>query len=304
MLRATPIVFTQGDQFIKLWVHEMTRVFADRLVDETDCTWFYDNMVMVIGQELSRQWKKEEIFTVNPIFCCDFMSPGIDLEDRRYSLVDQQRKLEKTVADYMMEETPHLNLVLFRDALEHLCRIARVLSLDRGHILLVGVGGSGKKSLSTLASALAMAKREMISPRKDYKSKDFKEEIIRMMRIAGVDGKPVCFLFPDTHIIDDSFLEDVNNLLNTGEIPNLFAKKEDQDEIKRDLGEIIAKAKLDIEPWTFFVERVKQNLHICLAFSPVGDQLRTRMRMFPSLVNCCTIDWLNPWPDEALKTVA
>lgn len=28
------------------------------------------------------------------------------------------------------------------------------------------------------------------------------------------------------------------------------------------------------------------------------------MRMFPSIVNCCTIDWLNPWPQEALMTVA
>jgi len=54
----------------------------------------------------------------------------------------------------MMEETPFLNLVLFKDALEHLCRIARVLTTERGSILIVGLGGSGKKSLSTLAAAL------------------------------------------------------------------------------------------------------------------------------------------------------
>lgn len=47
-----------------------------------------------------------------------------------------------------------------------------------------------------------------------------------------------------------------------------------------------------------------RNLHICLAFSPVGDLLRVRMRLFPSLVNCCTIDWLNPWPEDALYTVS
>lgn len=38
--------------------------------------------------------------------------------------------------------------------------------------------------------------------------------------------------------------------------------------------------------------------------SPVGNLLRPRMRMFPSIVNCTTIDWLNPWPEEALSTVA
>ena len=54
----------------------------------------------------------------------------------------------------------------------------------------------------------------------------------------------------------------------------------------------------------FFVERVRTNLHLCLAFSPIGDSLRVRMRLFPSLVSCTTIDWLNPWPNDALLSVA
>ncbi len=40
-----------------------------------------------------------------------------------------------------------------------------------------------------------------------------------------------------------------------------------------------------------FTERVKDQLHVVLAMSPIGDAFRTRLRMFPSLVNCCTIDW-------------
>jgi len=38
--------------------------------------------------------------------------------------------------------------------------------------------------------------------------------------------------------------------------------------------------------------------------SPVGDQLRIRCRDFPSLVNCCTLDWFDTWPPQALETVA
>jgi len=53
-----------------------------------------------------------------------------------------------------------------------------------------------------------------------------------------------------------------------------------------------------------YLGRVKQNIHIVLAFSPLGEVFRTRLRMFPSLVNCCTIDWFTEWPEEALMNVA
>ena len=43
--------------------------------------------------------------------------------------------------------------------------------------------------------------------------------------------------------------------------------------------------------YNFFVERIRQNLHIVLAMSPIGDAFRNRLRKFPSLINCCTIDW-------------
>merc|ERR1719421_1343132 len=53
-----------------------------------------------------------------------------------------------------------------------------------------------------------------------------------------------------------------------------------------------------------YVDRVRKNLHVVLAMSPLGDAFRTRLRMFPSLVNCCTIDFFNDWPAEALLSVA
>ena len=53
-----------------------------------------------------------------------------------------------------------------------------------------------------------------------------------------------------------------------------------------------------------FVQLTRQNLHIVLAFSPVGEKLRNRCRQFPSIINCCTIDWFDKWPNEALYSVA
>ena len=54
----------------------------------------------------------------------------------------------------------------------------------------------------------------------------------------------------------------------------------------------------------FFVEMVRENLHVVVCMSPVGDAFRERLRKFPSLVNCCTIDWFQAWPRSALLTVA
>lgn len=53
-----------------------------------------------------------------------------------------------------------------------------------------------------------------------------------------------------------------------------------------------------------FTNRVRENLHICLCMSPVGDTLRVRCRQFPSLINCCTLDWFSKWPEEALLFVS
>jgi len=41
-----------------------------------------------------------------------------------------------------------------------------------------------------------------------------------------------------------------------------------------------------------------------MCFSPIGDSSRNRVRNFPSLVNCTTIDWFSEWPKDALQSVA
>ena len=112
----------------------------------------------------------------------------MDQEDKVYEEARDFKKLTKIIEDYMNEETK-MQLILFKDAVEHMSRIARVLSLQRGHFMLVGVGGSGKKSLTILASALAGCVLETIEPKKNYGKKEFKEDLLCMMKKAGVENK-------------------------------------------------------------------------------------------------------------------
>jgi len=44
-------------------------------------------------------------------------------------------------------------------------------------------------------------------------------------------------------------------------------------------------------------------LHVALTLSPTSTQFRSRLRNFPSLINCCSIDWVDKWPEEALRSV-
>lgn len=69
-------------------------------------------------------------------------------------------------------------------------------------------------------------------------------------------------------------MEDVNNILNTGEVPNLLSKKEDLEQILNGVRVSALKQKRPDSPealWNFFVEGVRDNLHIVLCMSPVGE---------------------------------
>jgi len=52
------------------------------------------------------------------------------------------------------------------------------------------------------------------------------------------------------------------------------------------------------------VNKVRENLHISMTMNPIGEEFRTRMRNFPSIINCSAIDWFHAWPEEALLEVA
>jgi dynein heavy chain len=300
------------DLFKKLWVHESMRVFYDRLINEEDQLWFEELMCELLGRFFSSPTDHEAMFgdRDHPLLFGDFLKPGLEMADKTYEYCSDMGRVKTLLEDYLdeynMTHASQMNLVFFVDAMSHCTRIARVLRQPRGNLMLIGVGGSGKQSLTRLAGSMSEMDCKMIELVRGYGLNELREDIKTFMIEAGVGGKHTVWLFTDTQIVNDSFLEDINNILNAGEVPNLFPSDE-LDKVIGDMRPIVKKMGLPETKdmcWMQFVLRVRHYLHIVLCMSPVGDGLRLNCRQFPSLINCTTIDWFMAWPMSALVSVA
>lgn len=323
LILSHPEKFSSAPEMIRLWTHEINRVYYDRLVEEEDRKSFFNFLMKEIRQTFGQN--PDDVFfkvisskngiqedDMRKIMFGDFVESKRPGKENFYCELDNFDSIttmcQTQLTDYNQVHKSKLNLVLFRFAVEHISRICRILKLPGGNALLVGVGGSGRQSLTLLSCFIAKYEVFQIEISKQYSKVEWREDMKRLLLLAGRDDLKTVFLFPDTKIKEESFIEDVNGLLNSGDIPNLFAADEKQSLIESISTKAIEEGKAgDGGPtalYNYFLEQVKKNLHIVLCMSPIGDAFRSRLRKFSSIVNCCTIDWFQAWPDDALQAVA
>uniref|UniRef100_A0A8C2LDF4 Dynein, axonemal, heavy chain 6 n=1 Tax=Cricetulus griseus TaxID=10029 RepID=A0A8C2LDF4_CRIGR len=310
ILQCDPGTIREELQIFRLFCHECQRVFHDRLINNEDKHYFHVILTEMANKHFGISIDLE-YFLDKPIIFGDFIKFGIDKADRIYDDLPDMEKIGNVLQDYLddynLTNPKEVKLVFFQDAIEHVSRIARMIRQERGNALLVGVGGTGKQSLTRLAAHICGYKCLQIELSRGYNYDTFHDDLRKLYKMAGVEDKNMVFLFTDTQIVVEEFLEDINNILNSGEVPNLFEK----DELEQVLAATRPKAKEAgisegnrDEVFQYFISQVRQKLHIVLCMSPVGEAFRSRCRMFPSLVNCCTIDWFVQWPREALLSVS
>lgn len=284
LLRCNKNYHDNKKTMLRLWIHECFRVFSDRLIDNHDQGWFLGQMNDQLGKHFEMTFHNLCPTKESPIFG-DFINATYyedlnNMEVLRNYLMNQ-------LNDYnSLPGVVKMNLVLFKDAIEHITRIVRVISQPRGHMLLIGIGGSGRQSLSRVAAYIIESTTYQIEVTQKYKTAEFREDLKVLYSLIGVENKPKVFIFNDTQVAEENFLEILNNMLSVGEVANLY-KPDEFEEIKNAIEAAAVKAKIiqtTEAMYEFFIGRAKTNLHIIICMSPIGNDFRYMNKMIISCI--------------------
>merc|ERR1711968_214470 len=181
---------------VGLWKHECDRVFCDKLTNNKDKEWFQKTITALLAEEFDEATVgalPEQFFMVN------FLREDVKDEDtdeiiekapKIYEPGGTLEALRPKVQEFLSlynETYPakQMSLVLFDDALSHLLRLNRLLEMPRGSALLVGVGGSGKQSLTKLAAFVSRAELFQITLTKTYNMSSLMDDLRTLFQSAG-----------------------------------------------------------------------------------------------------------------------
>merc|ERR1719460_1420366 len=322
-IQGTPLESLPNETLlIQLWRHESTRVFADKLARIVDKE-FVDKQVMEFcmqhfGEDMA---EKTSIKVAGEVWFADFQrdaeedpETGEDIgAPQIYEKVPSLESIRAKAYEYLgkFNETypaKVMNLVVFDDAMRHLMKINRTIQQKRGSAMLVGVGGSGKQSLSRLASFQSKHRAFQITITKNYNDNALFDDIRGLYVDAGQKGLNVAFLLTDAEVKHEGFLEYMNSILATGEIAGLFQKDERDGmcgEVRNDFVKDCPNLEENlVNMYNYFLDRLRDNLHLVFCFSPVNAKFPIRAQKFPAVFSNVNINWFLPWPEEALIAVS
>lgn len=332
---ADPLYCTTPLSLCRLWYHEARRVYGDPLVTALEAERCLD-LTQGAARRVLGQWAPPNDLFVEPCLFTSFAATTLEEDDgaeETYRGGAAQKGapgaylavadwptlrllLHEKLRNYNEAGHAAMDLVLFDGALEHVCRLARVLSRPRGHALVVGARGAGKASLAKLAAfcvgldlhawgegGTASAAAAVGAPGDDDALEGLRAELRALQRRAGADpGEPVAFLV-SSDAQDERGLSMVNDLLASGVVHGLFSPAEEDELV--DL--VRPAARLDgildsrRHLLAYFTAKVRANLHVVLCASPPA--LRRQARRFPALIACSSLNYVAAWPHNSLVAV-
>ncbi|EDW30259.1 GL17927 [Drosophila persimilis] len=184
---------------VRLWAHEALRLFQDRLVDDPERRWTNEN-IDIVGHKHFPGINQEEALQ-RPILYSNWLSKDY-MPVNREELRDYVRARLKV----FYEEELDVPLVLFDEVLDHVLRIDRIFRQPQGHLLLIGVSGAGKTTLSRFVAWMNGLSIFQIKVHNKYTSEDFDEDLRCVLRRSGCKDEKIAFILDESNVLDSGFL--------------------------------------------------------------------------------------------------
>eukprot|EP00559_Dactyliosolen_fragilissimus_P007927 CAMPEP_0184869058 /NCGR_PEP_ID=MMETSP0580-20130426/32666_1 /TAXON_ID=1118495 /ORGANISM="Dactyliosolen fragilissimus" /LENGTH=2586 /DNA_ID=CAMNT_0027370293 /DNA_START=1 /DNA_END=7761 /DNA_ORIENTATION=+ len=288
----------EREELVRIFAHEAQRLFCDRLVNFDEKSWCEEKIDEVCHTYFAGVNHDDAL--ARPLLYSNFLTK----ETQKVGREDLKSFLSARLKVFREEELD-VPLVFFDEVLDHVLRIDRILRQPMGHCLLVGESGSGKTVLSKFVSWLNGLSIFQIKAHSKYGLDDFNEDLRSVMRRVGIEGEKICFIFDEANALDSGFLEAMNALLASGEVPGLFEGEEYKSLINscRDsaAAELIDESEESL--WRRFTTIVQRNLHVVFTMNPSGGEWKTRSTTSPALFNRCVVDWFGTWSNRSMAEV-
>ncbi|KAK8783262.1 hypothetical protein V5799_015396, partial [Amblyomma americanum] len=294
-----PLETLPVEGLVRIWAHEGLRLFQDRLVEDEERTWTDENVDVVALKHFPNINQDEALG--RPILYSNWLSKDYVPVKR-----DELRNYVKARLKIFYEEELDVQLVLFNEVLDHVLRIDRIFRQPQGHLLLIGVSGAGKTTLSRFVAWMNGLKVFQIKVHNKYTAADFDEDLRSVLRRSGCKGEKICFILDEGNVLDSSFLERMNTLLANGEVPGLFEGDEyaalmTQCKEGSQREGLMLDSSEELYKW--FTGQVMRNLHVVFTMNPSSEGLKDRAATSPALFNRCVLNWFGDWSDDALFQV-
>ncbi|XP_073982188.1 dynein heavy chain, cytoplasmic isoform X4 [Rhodnius prolixus] len=284
---------------VRLWAHEALRLFQDRLVEASERTWTNENINVVAVKHFPSIDKTAALG--RPILYSNWLSKDYVPVDR-----DELRDYVKARLKVFYDEELDVPLVLFDEVLEHVLRIDRIFRQPQGHLLLIGVSGAGKTTLSRFVAFMNGLSVFQIRVHNKYTSEDFDEDLRSVLRRSGCKNEKIAFILDESNVLESGFLERMNTLLANGEVPGLF-EGDEYSTLMTQCKEGAQREGLMLdsneELYKWFTGQVMKNLHVVFTMNPSSEGLKDRAATSPALFNRCVLNWFGDWSPGALYQV-
>ena len=294
-----PLESLDVEGLIRLWAHEALRLFQDRLVYDEERKWTNNNIDDVALKHFPNVDREKALG--RPILFSNWLSKNYIPVGR-----EELRDYVKARLKVFYEEELDVPLVLFDEVLDHVLRIDRIFRQPQGHLLLIGVSGAGKTTLSRFVAWMNGLTVFQIKVHNKYSAEDFDEDLRNVLRRSGCKDEKICFILDESNVMDSSFLERMNTLLANGEVPGLF-EGDEHTTLMTQCKEGAQRQGLMLdsneELYKWFTNQVMKNLHVVFTMNPSSDGLKDRAATSPALFNRCVLNWFGDWSDNAFYQV-